>query len=256
MTDTHAHDETLGERLASPSGLIVVNATRYRNLQECPRRAFLHSVLRLGGDDELGERAAHGVAVHAELHARHADPTKHDHESMVDPEGNGDPAIVAAARAHAAVCPGADATYLGGEIDLRWYLLRKLVLVTGRVDALWQHPDGTLEVRDYKTGHVPATLEDDVGALLYLLLAAAHPSRPRHVRVAYEVLHPEGARLLELDGTRAHLEHARDLVEDYAQRLRRERVWAANPSPAICGRCSYTGDCPHADGSARHGAWG
>lgn len=255
MSAADAHDETLGERLDSPGGVVVVSATRYRDLHECPRRYFLQWELRLGGDDEVGERAAHGNAVHAELHARHADPTRHDDVEMVDPEGSGDPAIVAAARAHLAVCPAEHATYVGGELDLRWFARARLILVTGRVDALWQHPDGTLEVRDYKTGVVPETLDDDVGALLYLLLAAAHPSRPRRVRVVYEVLRPDGARLLALDGTPERLGRARDLAEDLAQRVRRARAWPATPSPSACGRCAFTQDCPYADRSLRSGGW-
>ena len=239
-------DPTLGAHAQPAPGVLVLNASRIRVFEDCPRQFFLRWVIGLDGEDtdEHGLAAA-GREVHAELHARHREPDRHDDQLAVDPEGSSDGWVISRARAHGELCPRSDATYLGGEIDLRWLIVRKSILVTGRIDALWRHPDGTVEVRDYKTGACPDDLSSDAAALLYLLLAAtALPERPTRVRVAFEALGGAQPRLVTIDATAAALRRAYELVLRVADRIRSEQTFEAKPTDGRCGRCAFRGTCP------------
>ena len=240
-------DHTLGAHAQPAPGVLVLNASRIRVFDDCPRQFFLRWVVGLEGEDTDDHGlAAAGREVHAELHARHREPEHHDDPSAVDPEGSSDPWVLARARAHGDLCPGPDAEYLGGEMDLRWLIVRKSILVTGRVDALWRHPDGTVEVRDYKTGGCPDDLSEERSAWLYVLLAAsALPAKPSRVRVAFEALGGEEARVVTLEGTPEILRRAYDLVLGIAERIRAEQQFEAAPSIAKCGRCAFRTQCPH-----------
>lgn len=245
-------DPSLGDPFSIAPGMLVLNVSRIRDFEECPRRFLLRHVLHLAGDDENIDdaSASAGRQVHEELRARHQSPARHDDTVSVDDEGTGDPWVVARARAHAVLCPRAHADYVGGEVDVRWLIARKNLLVTGRVDAIWRHLDGTLEVRDYKTGTCPDSLEDDVGAALYLLLAAAALPHRGRVRVTYESLAGEQPRTASLDATAAHLRRAYELVIGAAERIRVEKAFVARPSATTCVRCSFSGMCPHATTTA------
>lgn len=253
-------DPTLGTPVQPAKGILVLSASRIRDFGECPRRFFLAHVLRVPVvESSQGDAAELGLAAHAELFARHADPALalHDATGIVSEHVPNDPWIAGRVLAHSAVCPRSEAEYLGGELDLRWLNRRKAVLVTGRVDALWRHRDGTLEVRDYKTGrglsHV-SSLDDDLGALVYLLLGAAVPGT-RRVRVTYELLGEETARVVSIDASPTLIADAISLVEMTADRIRRERNFTATPSTSTCGRCSYRTLCPKAASSDEPVAW-
>ncbi len=249
----------LGAPFQPAPGLLVLSASKLRDFQSCRQRFHLAHVLGLRGDGDVdGLGTGPGLHVHAELHARHAQPQSHgpshgpthdgpDHSNEETPD---DPAVNRAVRAHIELCPGDTAHYLGGEIDLRWFAPGKALLVTGRVDAMWRYPDGTLEVRDYKTGAVPDVLDNDPGALLYALLAATQPASaqpsgaPGPVRVVYERLGGERPGIVSLDVTADVLTRARRAVFDLADDIRRERHFPASPHPARCRMCPFISTCP------------
>jgi RecB family exonuclease len=245
-------DPSLGTPVQPAPGALVLSPTRYRLFQACPRRYFLAHVVQLGGDpdDPTLLDGAPGIAAHDELRARHADPARHDDPGQVDEEAAPDPTVLRAVRNHRAICPRDGATYLGGEVDLRFLIAGKAVLLTGRADALWRYPDGTLEVRDYKTGHCPPSLDTDLPAALYALLAHHHPSRPSAVRVVYERLGGETPGVVELQVTPDALQHAFEQVVAFADRVRSERAFPARPNPGSCRTCPYRLVCPHADHDA------
>lgn len=240
-------DPTLGAQLQAAPGVLVLNASRIRTFLDCPRQFFVRWVVGLDGEDTDDHGlAAAGREVHAELHARHRHPDRHDDADAVDPEGSSNPWVLGRARSHAQLCPAGAATYMGGELDMRWLIVRKRILLTGRVDALWRHGDGTVEVRDYKTGACPDDLNSEPAAWLYLLLAAASiRGHQAEVRVAFESLGGDRPRLVTLDGTDEVLRRAYHLVLDVADAIRREQQFPAQPSAPICRHCPHRQTCPH-----------
>jgi RecB family exonuclease len=250
---------TLGDPVQPASGMLVLNASKLKDFATCPRRYFLGSVLKLArADTDEGGRAQLGSAVHAELFARHEDMHTHDNLEPVDGSLGLTPAAMTMVRRHRALCPakldprlgagpsGDEATYLGGERDLHWLIIRRAVLVTGRIDALWRHRDGTIEVRDYKTGACPESLAEDIGAQIYLLLAANLPERPTKIRVTYESLGRDEPQAVSIDADRSILANALRLVTEHAEHIRKERTFPAYPSAIACGTCPYQHLCPEA----------
>jgi CRISPR/Cas system-associated exonuclease Cas4 (RecB family) len=247
------HDDTLGDPVQPAHGMLILNTSRIRNFVTCPRRYFLAHVLRLPSDasDPSGAGAT-GSAVHAELRARHEPGSthpRHDEEGPVDETQGLDDNAMTLVRAHSALCPREEAEYLDGEIDMTWFIPRKSVLLTGRIDALWKYPDGTIEVRDYKTGASPSTLANDIGAAIYLLLAVNTPQKPKRVRIVYEALRGEEPRIITLHATRDDLRAAYDNVIEMAEHIRKERTFPAHPSPTACRSCGYNNLCPWSAGS-------
>jgi CRISPR/Cas system-associated exonuclease Cas4 (RecB family) len=246
---------TLGDPVQPASGMLVLNASKLKDFATCPRRYFLGSVLKLArADSDEGGRAQLGSAVHAELFARHEDMHTHDSSEPVDGSLGLTPTALAMVRRHRSLCPansmnhehGAEPVYLGGERDLHWLIIRRAVLVTGRIDALWRHADGTIEVRDYKTGACPESLVEDIGAQIYLLLAANLPERPTKIRVTYESLGRDEPQAISIEANRAILANATRLVTEHAEHIRKERTFPAYPSATACGTCPYQHLCPEA----------
>lgn len=243
------HDPTLGDPCQPAPGMLVLSASRIRDYLDCPRRYFLRWIVGLAGEDfDHDGPAAIGSQTHAELRARHLhNMADHDTDGFLDEESPHDPAISRCVQAHAQLCPKDTAVYLGGELDVRWLLRGKAVLLTGRIDALWQFPDGTIEVRDYKTGNCPDSLEDDLAAAIYLLLAAtALPQQPTAVRVVYESLGGETGRTVTLDGSSDHLRASYRQILDMADSIRKQRTFPASPNAAVCRTCPFRSTCPHA----------
>ncbi|CAN5209977.1 hypothetical protein BH20ACT9_BH20ACT9_21630 [soil metagenome] len=225
--------------------LVVVGPTRRRVFDLCPRRFRNEHLLGVPSDAAEPAPASLGRLVHEELRARHDDPDRHDDARMVTGEGvrAADPVADAAVRAHLRLCPRGRARYLGGEVALSWAPARERLLLSGRVDALWEHPDGTVEIRDYKTGMVPTELRADFAAGVYALLVAALQPRPPRIVVSYERLVGEPA-VVSVAVDRELLAAALDAVRGFAARLRAERSFAATPSPPVCRMCPYTRTCP------------
>lgn len=249
-------DNDLGATFQPAAGTLVITASKVRDLTACPRRYGLAHVLRLSPDadaDEQTEELALGLALHAELKLRHADPRLHDHDGFVDPMSPRAPWIAQRVAAHQAMCPSSvvagTVSYVDGECDLQWFRPRRNVIVRGRIDALWLHDNGTLEVRDYKSGYVPDNLRDDPAALLYGLLALTHPvaaskHRVRTVRVTYEALRDQQSRVVSLDFDSAVVADAIRLVQTTDERIRAEQNFAATPSASVCRTCSFRITCP------------
>ncbi len=254
---------TLGDPVQPASGMLVLNASKLKDFATCPRRYFLGSVLKLArADTDEGGRAQLGSAVHAELFARHEDMHTHNASEPVDGSLGLTTTALSMVRRHLELCPAnvqrhdsgegsgekleAEPLYLGGERDLHWLIIRRALLITGRIDALWRYPDGTIEVRDYKTGTCPDSLEEDIGAQIYLLLAANLPERPTKIRVTYESLGRDEAQTVSITANRANLSRALHFVINHAEHIRQERTFPAYPSVTACGTCPYRHLCPEA----------
>jgi CRISPR/Cas system-associated exonuclease Cas4 (RecB family) len=256
-------DEVLGAHFATAPGLISISPWRLKEDAACPRRAYYTHVLALRSNGagmidgfDADDTTLIGREAHAELHARHLDGADHDAVGIVRDDAVMDPSVVTmverAVSNHRALCPSIDgATYLAGELDLRWFIKRKLILVRGRVDALWRGTDGVLEVRDYKTGRTaPDTIADDPAPGIYgLLVRAQWPDV--EVRVVYELLSGDSPRPFEIDVTVELQRQSIQLILDMVERLRRDRTFPPNPLPVRCQRCPYTRSCPEGAEAAR-----
>ena len=260
----------LGAGFQPAPGILVLTASKLREFDECRRRYFLSRVLNLRDEsnpdaslDPTGElsrqpadrggasAATVGSYVHEELNVRHNDPSLHHQKEAALPDRPPIPAVDKAVQRHLDLCPGQDgAQYLGGEVDLRWFIPGKATLINGRIDALWQHGDGTIEVRDYKTGSPLTDLSDDIGALIYAILVAAHYPGAS-IRVTYEYLgnEPEAIvdRLVSLDVTRSHLHTARQRIDTAINRIRSEQAFAPSPSEHRCRWCPFQRNCDAAE---------
>jgi len=247
-------DETLGDPVQPASRVLILNVSRISDFQRCRRMFFLRWVLRLSGSSSNETDAAWvGSSTHEAHNLLHAKGRTDQHRGDVarHAEVSGDPRVGAMIRTHMMLCPGDRAEYLDGEVEARWLIARKSVLLTGRFDALWRYPDGSLEVRDYKTGWCPDSLDRDLGAAIYLLLAANSTGAlvgtgetlvP--IRVVYESLAGPAGRLVSVVATTSLLRDALNEVVGLAEHIRKERTFPANPSPSTCASCPYRLPCP------------
>lgn len=239
----------LGAAFQSAPGVLIISASRLRRFRECKLRYHLEFLLGLRPDADLetdGDRASgYGLQTHHELFLRHEDPARHDDASVLDP-GPFDDLVASAADRHRLLCPGQDGlTYLGGELELKWLYSLKLVLITGRVDALWQADDGSIEVHDYKTGPVNHDIEDDEGTLMYALLAAANfPGKP--IRIVYEFLGGEHPESVSVEVNADLLRRAVSILIETAQAIRREQDFRPTAHVSHCRSCPYRMTCPDA----------
>ena len=251
-----AWDPSLGDEIQPASRVLTLNVSRIGDFQRCRRMFFLRWVLRLTGDASNETDAAWvGSSTHEALNALHVKgQVAQTHAVPADPDSpeiSSDPRVVSLIRTHTNLCPGENAEYLDGEVEARWLIVRKGVLITGRFDALWRYPDGTIEVRDYKTGRCPDSLDGDLGAAIYLLLAAnwaAALSRPGHpsvpVRVVYEGLASPDGKLVSLSASRSLLRNALNEILHLAEMIRSEKSFPASPSITNCRMCDYRHSCP------------
>jgi hypothetical protein len=226
-------------------GVLVLTPTRQRDWAACRRRYYLAHVIHLAASDPDVNEAV-GTLVHDELALRHREPEGHDTAGPVSDAGHADPEVLAYVARHREVCPSDQAAYIGGEVDLRWYVRSKALLVGGRIDAMWRHGDGSVEIRDYKTGSCPEDLRTDFGAGIYALLVAAQSGatkRPPAIDVAYESLAGEHARVVSERVDAPWLQSTWDSLVELAGAIRSERDFTPTPS-AGCAYCPYRTLCP------------
>ena len=249
-------DPSLGDEMQPASRVLTLNVSRISDFQRCRRMFFLRWVLRLAGELPTDADAAWvGSSTHDALHVLHVPGDggqAHAPDADVAREISNDPRVVKLLRTHMMLCPGERAEYIDGEVEARWLIARKSILVTGRFDALWRYPDGTIEVRDYKTGRCPDSLDGDLGAAMYLLLAAnwaagqVAPNRtPPPVRVVYENLAAPDGRLVSVSASQSLLRNALHEVLKLAELIRTEKAFPASPSTSNCRMCDYRRSCPY-----------
>lgn len=224
---------------------LTVWPSRLARLADCGRAYRNQYVLGVPGDGEVESLARDlGTAAHTELEERHNWPSRHDDPELLhDHPAELAPGIPGLLAAHASVCPAtADppSRYLGGEQTLGWRLTDERVLLLATIDALWERPDGTIELRDYKTGANAPDPATDPAASVHALLGRAHwPDRL--VRVVYERLgHDPVEAVLQVDDT--VLATAAERVRTHAAALRAGDL-PARPGP-VCRRCEWRRTCP------------
>lgn len=221
---------------------------------ECPR-AFANRIelgIPVDPEAELPAEARDvGLLAHAELEARHARSpvcgsaaggTNGDAAALCTAVPEEHATVVAShLGVHGGVCPSRrGARYLGGEQILACRLPELGAVVLAGIDAIWELPDGAVELRDYKTGAYPRDPATDPAALVHALVGRAHwPDRA--LRVVYERLACDPVEA-GVSADPAFVDAALERVAGHVGGLRGEER-QARPGPH-CARCGYRWSCP------------
>jgi DNA helicase-2/ATP-dependent DNA helicase PcrA len=114
--------------------------------------------------------------------------------------------------------------------------------LTGRIDRVDRHHDGTYEVIDYKTGtqRRPAELQRDLQLGVYAL-AAREVFRFQPLTLSY--LYLETAERVTVDKPAARLEEDRETIMRVADGIRSE-LFPAKPERYKCAGCDFKELCP------------
>jgi len=116
--------------------------------------------------------------------------------------------------------------------------------LTGRIDRVDRHPDGSYEVIDYKTGSAKraAELQRDLQLGVYAL-AAREVFRFDPLSLSYYYL--ETSERVTVDKPRERLEEDRQTIVKVAEGIRAE-LFVAKPDRMKCGGCDFRLLCPSA----------
>jgi RecB family exonuclease len=135
-----------------------------------------------------------------------------------------------------------EARVLYSEKTLRMDLSPNLVL-TGRVDRVDEHPDGALEIVDYKSGRRTVTEADVAGALamnLYqLLLKNLHPER----RVFATIVALRSGDTASHEQTAEEARELKAFCTDLGETIRNKDWESVTPTP--CDHCDYCDFLPY-----------
>jgi len=118
--------------------------------------------------------------------------------------------------------------------------------LTGRIDRIDRHPDGTYEVIDYKTGSPrrAGELQRDLQLGVYAM-AAREVFHFQPLALTYYYL--ETAERVQVDKPPERLEEDREAIRRAADGIRRE-LFPARPDRVKCGNCDFRLLCPSAAG--------
>jgi DNA helicase-2/ATP-dependent DNA helicase PcrA len=126
------------------------------------------------------------------------------------------------------------------------------IFFNGRIDRIDRHPDGSIEVIDYKTGRTKTQREvdadDQLSAYALALRDGAVPDPetgdplPAPARVTLYFTEEDLA--LSTTRTDAQLDEYRDRLVETVLRIR-SGDFAATPGWEACGRCDYARICPN-----------
>jgi DNA helicase II / ATP-dependent DNA helicase PcrA len=116
--------------------------------------------------------------------------------------------------------------------------------LTGRIDRVDRHPDGSYEVIDYKTGSAKKAVElqRDLQLSVYAL-AAREVFRFDPLSLSYYYL--ETSERVTVDKPQERLEEDRQTIVNVAEGIRAE-LFPARPDRMKCGGCDFRMLCPSA----------
>lgn len=233
--------------------ILALSASAIECWRRCPREYLDDYVLGVPASDE-GRPPDYGTLVHAMLEQIHRHGSCHDmshvEEVLALHAIDADNAVAGAIVRHASRCPS--------PAPREWHEVEAVRLhkappptfiVTGRLDAVWQH-DGLLEVRDYKTGSVVTErVADDPRARLQAWLAAPRAERGGlQLRIRYEHLAPEVADDPEpFEPDEDDLEAIGEELRTVAAAIHEAAAAGVFPGTAeadVCGTCRYRSICP------------
>lgn len=261
-------DEALTLSQRTRSGALVgevltFSPSSWETLARCPRQFRNRHLLTIPTLEE-STSAGVGLRVHEVLCALHQrDGACNDRavvgEFLDDHLGDGpiDRRARQLVERHVARCPTSAEPFAHEHDVVRveasgW----PLVVVTGRLDALWVRRDlGVLEVRDYKTGQpLQVPLSADPSARLQAWLAAPLAEElGLGLRLRYEQLGDEGDESAPWDPDADDLAAIGAELRTAATQLAAGEVDWSTDSATVCEVCDYRPICPVAiDAPQRH----
>jgi len=123
------------------------------------------------------------------------------------------------------------------------------ILLKGRIDRVDQEPDGSLHIIDYKTGKMPAEINQ-----LQLHIYALILSRKQHTQLKKaSYLYLEVGKWQTIELTTEGLEQAAAYVIDMVNRICQEKEYPATPN-IYCFNCDFLEICPSKEEAAKFGA--
>lgn len=128
---------------------------------------------------------------------------------------------------------------------------RSSLIMAGKIDRIDERPDGTVEIVDYKTGHVPPSDEyarrDLQVGLYWCMVQEVLGYRVASFKLLGLAEYRELAVELSPEDVQTHLHRAADVVA----RIRTD----TNPQPrvsALCPWCGYLADCPEREAAEEY----
>lgn len=121
------------------------------------------------------------------------------------------------------------------------------VLLRGRIDRIDQLPDGTLEIIDYKTGHVKETLtsEDKEQLFIYQIAAEALPEYGRLGKISKLTFYYLNENIqTSFVGNNAELEELRGKFARAVEGIHSGN-FTATPSVSVCTYCDFRDICEY-----------
>jgi len=120
------------------------------------------------------------------------------------------------------------------------------IALVGRIDRVDQEADGSLHIIDYKTGKIPAEINQNQLRIYALIL-----SKELNLLVAkVSYLYLEAGELRSLEPTHEDLEQATSYVIGLVDKICMERKYPATPND-YCGTCDFIEICPRQDEVAK-----
>jgi DNA helicase-2/ATP-dependent DNA helicase PcrA len=228
---------------AAPFGLSVSALVSFAR---CPRQFHWSAVRPL--PRRASAAAAIGTAVHRWIETRHGPQgVLVDAETLHGSDRDATPGIVAQLRGSFAASPYAQVAPVSAEAQFDLFVGGHIV--RGRVDAVYEHADGSVELVDFKTGRPPSEGDPSAETQLLIYAVAAIDSfryEPERIRASFVYLQGDGseAQVVAVDITPSRIAEARAWLGEAIGRIDAGSS-ATNPG-AWCSRCDFADWCPAA----------
>jgi DNA helicase-2/ATP-dependent DNA helicase PcrA len=207
----------------------------------CPRQ-FHWSVIR--PLPRRGSTAASiGTAVHRWIETRHG-----PQGVLVDHEHEGESlGVVAGLRQSFSASAYAEHAPISAEAQFDLFVGGHMV--RGRIDAVYAHPDGVIELVDFKTGRPPAEGDPSAETQLMIYAIAAADSfkfEPDLLKASFVYLQSDGspAVTVDIEVSPSRVAEARAWLADTITRI--DAHTSTTNAGAWCARCDFRAVCPAA----------
>jgi putative RecB family exonuclease len=120
------------------------------------------------------------------------------------------------------------------------------ILLKGRIDRVDKESDGSLHIVDYKTGKMPAKI-NQLQLHIYALILSRKQDLPVK-RASY--LYLEVGKFHSIELTAQDLTQATSYVIDMVDKIRKEKEYSATPN-IYCWNCDFLEICPRKEEAAK-----